>query len=109
MNKKLIIASSLTLALAPAFTLAATSNILPMPGVGPTDIYAIINTIFGIVWPLFAAFAVLMFIYAGFQFLNARGEDTSTARMAVVWGSVGVGVAVLAFSIPFIIRNVVLG
>lgn len=104
MNKKLTFASITTALLLPVVAFAAVS-ILPLPGVGPTDIFTVINAIFGIIWPLFAAFAVLMFIYAGFQFLNARGGDTGEARMAVVWGSVGVGVALLAFSIPFIIKG----
>jgi hypothetical protein len=105
MNKKLIVVSSLAAMLLPVAAFAVP--ILPLPGVGPITIIGIIDAIFSILWPLFAAYAVIMFIYAGFMFLNARGDGggVADARNAVLWGTVGVGVALLAFSIPFMVKG----
>ncbi len=104
-NKKLIIVSSLALILSPMISLAAAASLVPLPGV-ITDLFVVINAVFAILWPLFAAFAVIMFIYAGFLFLNASGDagKVGDARQAVLWGTVGIAVGLLAFSIPFIIK-----
>lgn len=105
MNKKLVIVSSLSAILLPVVAFAADVPILPLPTLGTITIYGIINTIFAILWPVFAAYAVVMFILAGVQFLQARGGDISEARNSVIWGTVGVGVALLAFTIPFMVKN----
>ncbi len=81
------------------------------PGSAPSsqnlNITQIINIVLNFIWPLFVGFAVLMFIVAGFQFLTAQGDPSKVdqARMSVLWGVVGVVVGVIAFSIPFIVRN----
>lgn len=103
MNKKLVIVSSLSAVLLPVAAFAVP--ILPLPGLGNVTIGGIIDAIFAILWPVFAAYAVVMFILAGVQFLQARGGDISDARNSVIWGSVGVGVALLAFTIPFIVKG----
>lgn len=71
---------------------------------------AIINNILGFLWVIFAVFSVIMFILAGMHFMSARGEpgELEKARMFLIWGVAGVVVAVLAFSIPFVIRNALL-
>ena len=103
MNKKLIIAlSALTILAMPLAAMAFD------PGVAPTGdssltIATIINRILGFLWPIFAGFAVIMFLIAGFQFLMNKPDE---GRQAVLWGVVGVVVGLLAFSIPYIVRNV---
>jgi hypothetical protein len=107
MNKK-IIASSILAALLvlPAITLADI-NPGASPGSFGGSVVVIINAILNFIWPIFVGFAVIMFIVAAFLFLSANGDPgkIGTARQAVLWGIVGVVIGVLAFSIPFVVRN----
>ncbi len=66
----------------------------------------VIDNIFGFIWMFFVAFAILMFLVAGFLFLSANGDPAKikSARNAVLWGSVGMIVGILSFSVPFIIQ-----
>lgn len=54
-----------------------------------------------LVWEVFVGISVICFIFAGFIFLTAMGdsEKIKTAKAAVVWGVVGIIVAIIAFSI----------
>ncbi|OGZ64039.1 MAG: hypothetical protein A3A98_03790 [Candidatus Staskawiczbacteria bacterium RIFCSPLOWO2_01_FULL_40_39] len=106
MNKKLAIAT-LTLMALPVLSMADFQP-GPVPDTNPNlDVVGIFNAIFNFIWPFFIGFAVIMFIVAGFQFLTAQGEPgkVTQARNSLIWGAVGVAVGVLAFSIPFVIRN----
>ncbi len=115
MNKKLIIASVLSAVL--LLPLAAfAQNVVPaninfgnVPGqlANNMSISGLINLAFGFVWPLIMAFIIIMFILAGFSFFNAHGDDTKlvAARNEIIWGVVGLVVLLLAFSLPFVIRN----
>jgi len=87
----------------PAVSLAVA--LIPLPGV-TTSLSQVIDAIFFLLWPFFAAFAVIMFIYAGFIFLSASGDPSKVAeaRRAVLWGVIGVAVGLLAFSIPFVVK-----
>ncbi len=107
MNKKLIAfsASALLLAL-PLVTMAFSAG--PQPNqVAGLNINTLIDIVFSIIWPIVVAFAIIMFILAAFMFFNAQGdpEKVKSARDAVLWGVVGMVVALLAFSIPYIVRN----
>jgi|SRR3989338_1437783 len=105
MNKKLItsVTASLLLAL-PALILAAT--LVPEPTTYSGDLPVVISNIISLIWPVFAGFSVIMFIVAAFLFITAQGEPgkVSKAKDAVIYGSVGVVVALISFSIPFIIK-----
>ncbi len=121
MNKKLISLSSLIILLTlPFFAMGQQGpppnvafNFPPLNPQGPLteslseQIQWIIDSIFSFIWPIFSAFAILMFIIAGFMFLTANGDPskTSSAKKALIWGIVGVTVGILAFSIPFIING----
>lgn len=65
----------------------------------------IMNNILKPMWIIFVAFAILMFLVAGFNFLAADGDPTKigTAKKAVLWGVVGIVVGFLAFAIVNII------
>jgi hypothetical protein len=92
------------------FTLPATSMAVditfPRPGNIITDIVPILLAILDLVWYIFFGVAVIMFILAGIQFLTARGDPgkIATARNAVIWGTIGVFVGILGFSIVEIIK-----
>src|SRR5438045_1792987 len=53
-----------------------------------------------IVWPLFIGASVAMLIWAGFLFLSSEGDPTrvKAAQRAVIWGVVGIFVAIVGFS-----------
>lgn len=102
-NKKILL-SAVVLSSLPMFVFGAMA--FPSAPFGSTfDITKAINNIIGFIWPIFGAFAVIMFIYAGFLFLNAKGDISRVkdARNALLWGMVGVAVAMLAGFLPFIV------
>ncbi len=106
MNKK-IIAFSATVALLAlplvgfAFTPGSQPNAVPALSVND-----LIDVIFTIIWPVTVAFAIIMFLMAAFMFFSSQGdpEKVTMARNATVWGIVGMTVALIAFSIPSIVR-----
>ncbi len=103
-NKKIILLSAVVLFSLPFFVLATTA--FPSAPFGSTfNIATAINNIIAFIWPMFGAFAVVMFIYAGFLFLNARGDMSKVkdARNALLWGMVGVAVALLAGWLPYVV------
>ncbi|OGZ69396.1 MAG: hypothetical protein A3F47_02075 [Candidatus Staskawiczbacteria bacterium RIFCSPHIGHO2_12_FULL_38_11] len=53
-----------------------------------------------VVWPLFTGLVIIMFIWAGFLFLSAKGEPgkIDTAKKAMTWAVIGVVIAILGFS-----------
>lgn len=69
----------------------------------------IMNNIVTAVWQFFTGLAVIMFIVAGVLFLTSNGDPSkiTTARHAVLWGVVGIIVAIAAFSITTIVRDAV--
>lgn len=66
----------------------------------------LILNILNFVWPIIVTVIVFTFIYAGFEFLTAQGEEgkLATARKAVIWGVAGVAVILLAFSIVAMVQ-----
>ena len=111
MNKKIIVSSvSAVLMALPvlvfAFNPGATPNPAPALNVGN-----LIDILFSILWPVAVAFFIVMFILAAFLFATAQGdpEKLKNARNSVIWGVVGVVVALLAWSVVFIIRNMLPG
>jgi len=101
MNKKLIVCAISTALLLPTVAFAFEGQ------PGTTNIDSAIRNILNFVWVIFIAFAVLSFIIAGVMFLSAQGdpEKIKEAKKAVLWGVVGVIVAIIAFSIVGIIRR----
>ena len=107
MNKKLIALSNLAILLAlPAMALAFNAGSVPN-AVPSLSIGDLIDVIFSIVWPVVVAFAIIMFILAAYMFMTAQGDPSKLqqARSAIIYGVVGMVVALVAFSIPFIVRN----
>lgn len=106
MNKRLTILSSLIILLSlPVFVLADVL-LVPFPGVN-INVVGIVNSLFTLLWYLFAAYAVIMFILAGVQYLSAQGDPgkIALAKQSLIHGSVGVVVALLSISIPLILKN----
>jgi hypothetical protein len=61
------------------------------------------------IWIIFTIIAVICFIAAGIIFLTAFGdpEKVKTARSAVLWGVVGIIVAIMAYGIVAMIRSII--
>ena len=61
-----------------------------------------------VVWPVFLALVIIMFIWAGILYLTAHGDQTkiATANKALIYAVVGIIVAIVAFSVVGLIRAV---
>lgn len=80
------------------------------PGVGWVsniwDLVALVSSdIIDIIWLCFGTFSVISFIYAGYLFIYSHGEPGKIkgARDALIYGAVGIGVALLAEVIPYFV------
>lgn len=108
--KKIFILLLIFLCIAPTVILAGPLAPPVRPTGGFTNIWDFFLAILGnIIWMVFVAVAIVMFIYAGFMFVTASGEPAKlhSAKMALIGGFIGVVVAVLAISIPYIIQDAV--
>ena len=108
MNKKIIASTVTVLLTLPAVMLAFDPGTVPNAAPGLT-INTLVDIIFSILWPVAVAFFIIMFVIAAFQFFTAQGDPgkVGSARQFVIWGIVGVVIALLAWSIPFIVRNTI--
>lgn len=111
MNQKIILLILFSiLLLSPIVSLAAPFDAGTRPGTnlnaGTQWLNDLITSLISSIWMLFVAFAIIMFIAAGFLFLKAQGEpaEVGTARKALLWGVIGFAVGILAFLLPFIVR-----
>jgi len=70
-----------------------------------------LDGVINIVWQIFLGVSILMFIIAGFMFVTGHGDPAKTgaAKQAVIYGVIGIIVAILAFSIATIISNILAG
>lgn len=102
-SKKIAIAV-LVSAVLPALTLAQVG------GSPPTnlslDLTGLGQLIVNAVWIVFTILAIIAFIYAAILFLTSGGnpEKVSAARMAFMWGVVGIIVGILAYTIVNLVR-----
>jgi len=71
---------------------------------------SILGFILNALWIIFTAIAVIMFVIAGILFLTASGapEKLTQARSALIWGVVGIVVAIIAYSIIAIISGILI-
>ena len=71
-----------------------------------TYIEGVFSNVINVVWIIFGGFAVTMFVYAGYLFLYSHGEPSRLkgARDALIWGSIGVAIALLAEVIPYFVK-----
>ena len=107
MERKIIRVLTLVVLLAmPIFGLAVTT--VPLPNVNTSlNITTLIDLIFNFIWPIIGIIYVIIFLGIGFLFIIANGDPSkvSQARLALLGGVAVVALGLLAFSIPFIIKN----
>ena len=101
----------LTVALLAILPVIAFAQVPSNDGTGQTNlsITSIGLSIIRELWVVFTVIAVVAFIVAGFLFLTAFGEaeKLTKARSAVIWGVVGIIVAILAYGITTIVSNAI--
>ncbi|MDO8530087.1 MAG: hypothetical protein Q7S10_01645 [bacterium] len=106
MNKKII--TSLTSAALFALPLMALAVQIPAAPQGTlTSVTELINPILDLMWQVFIALAFIMVFIAAFLFITANGDPgkLASARQALIWSAVAVGIGIAAFSIPIIIAS----
>lgn len=81
---------------------------LAQPSVSVTDFNDLIVKVGDILWKIVMLVALIMFVIAGLMFMFAQGDPTkvATARQFVLWGVVGIIVAILAYSIVAIVEGI---
>src|SRR3989344_4212289 len=110
MNKKLSLTALISLLTLPVVSSAQ----LLFPGTPPLTstinlydtIVFVASIILNATWVVAVAFVIIQFIIAGFKFLSAQGnpQKIDEARQAVIWGTGGIVVILLAFYILVIMR-----
>lgn len=104
MNKKIIGLSVLIILLIlPVIGLAQPGQLgIPIT----TLIIDILNVALNVLWSIAVAFVIIMFTIAGFKYLTAQGDPSkiSESNKAVIWGTVGTAVVVLAWSVIAVVR-----
>ncbi len=102
MNKKLVFTAIVSLAILP-------NIIFAVPSIASGTLIDVVNVIISvflnILWSVAIAFVIVMFVIAGFHFLQAHGEPTKVAeaRQFVVWGLAGTAVIILAWSVTAVV------
>ena len=98
------------------FFLSTILSVLPFlasADEAPTSVIKEIFTRFTdyIVWPIFNGVVIIMFLYAGFKYLTAKGDPSKVeeANKAILWAVVGVAVALLVDFATGIIKSIILG
>ena len=110
MNKKFALGALTVLLLMPVIGLAQItfpSTPSLSSGVNLFNLIVTITTIvLNAVWMIAVTFVIVMFVISGFQFLTAQGDPgkVGEARNAIIWGTGGVVVIILSYSILVIMR-----
>jgi len=70
----------------------------------------IMSNIVNTVWMIFSGIGTIMMVVSGIWFLTANGDPgkLSTAKNAFIWGVIGVGVGIVAFSIITLVEHGIL-
>lgn len=108
MNKKLFILFIVTVLLSPVFSFAIERSAFDEPTLRFTNFVDIIIKVLDFIWLIFAAISIIMFIVAGIDFFTAQGEPgkLEQARRFVIWGLVGVAVAIIGFGAVATVSNI---
>jgi hypothetical protein len=113
MNKKILFLLLFGLLVLPLVTFAAVDkgDVSTQGDFGRYEetysLTGILEFILNALWIIFTAIAVIMFVIAGILFLTAGGapDKLTQARSALIWGTVGIVVAIIAFSIITIVSD----
>jgi len=108
-NKKVKVFSSIFLSsflfvFASSIALGAVTDVGPE---SPTELIGLIENIAGWFQAIVLIIAIIMIIYAGFVWMTAAGDEEKLgkARKTLVWGLVGIGIALFAYVAEAFIKN----
>ncbi|OGZ78142.1 MAG: hypothetical protein A2358_02215 [Candidatus Staskawiczbacteria bacterium RIFOXYB1_FULL_37_44] len=103
MNKKILFLALSSVLIFPFTALGQLQSFGPR-----ITVFYLLDKFLASLWIIFAAFAVIMFVYSGIIFLTAQGDPSkiSTARQAFLWGVVGVIVGIIAYSIITVVGSI---
>lgn len=78
-------------------------------GISLNAVNTILQTFLNWMWILFSFTSIVMFTWAGFLFINAHGEPSklNDARKMLIWGVVGVIIALLSVSMINIVSSII--
>jgi len=87
----------------PSITLAQFTQ--PIPGATFAGLFKVVSNVF---WLIAAAFALVCFVISGIMFMTAMGDPNKLkiARNSVIFGAIGVAVAILAYGVVAIIGKI---
>lgn len=106
MNKKIIALITLTGFL--GVPLVSMAQLLGHDPIRPFNLIIanLVLTVLAILWIVAIAFVIIMFVFAGFKYLTARGDPNKVheANLTVIWGLAGAAVIILAWSVITILR-----
>lgn len=107
-SKILVSLLLLSVLLTPALALGQNTG---GPGVTFSGLDDLITKVGDFLWKIVGLVALILFVIAGIMFMTAMGDPAkiATARNFVLWGVVGIIVAILAYSIVAIVTNIVGG
>lgn len=92
------------------FAQQSITNQQPLPGVvsDATGLLSLVNDVLAWVFTGILILSTFFFLYAAFLYVTARGEEDQVkqAKNVLLYGVIGIVVAVLAQSIQFVVRNV---
>jgi|SRR3989344_582379 len=107
---RFIIAMCLIILLSPSESLSFNVGGIPNTASGLT-IFSLIDVLFKeIVWPIFVACDIIVFMFIGILFASSQGdsEKIAYARKIFIAALIGTLLALLSFSVPFIVRLILL-
>jgi fumarate reductase subunit D len=72
-----------------------------------SDVVRILNNVRNIIWVVLTVVVVIMFVWAGITFVTAEGDTNKIqkARNRILYGVIGIFVALLAGGILYLIQN----
>ena len=72
----------------------------------PVSLVTFMGNLRTMTWDIFIGLAVICIVVTGILFMTAQGdpEKLKTARASLIWGVIGIVVAIIAYSIETIIQ-----
>lgn len=107
-----VLAISILIAFIAPLALGATTDTKwAIPAATEVDIWTVIERIIGWFFNLVVWIGVIFVIYAGFLYLTSAGDETKlkTAMSTLVYALVGIGVAIIAKGIIYLVTTMLLG